>query len=97
MNTHIAQTNIKGQLVIPKKMRDKLGIKPTVQLQLVLKEAGIFIQPVKEIITDNVGKESYLALLKKTQGSWQDQTDVQKARDKKKLELQASRKRKQTW
>ena len=90
-------TNDKGQLVIPKDMRDALGIDSSVTLNLVLAGNGIYVYPVEEFITKSETESSYLQLLGKTKGTWahEDWDEVEKNRSK--IELEASRSRKNQW
>ncbi|OGE81613.1 MAG: hypothetical protein A3H72_00980 [Candidatus Doudnabacteria bacterium RIFCSPLOWO2_02_FULL_48_8] len=96
---HIAKTNEKGQIVIPKDLRDELGISDKVSLHLVKKGPGIYIYPVSEVIGEFDTVNSYLAILEKTQGSWGPETVEEKRREKaqKKMEQKAARLGKQQW
>ncbi len=93
----ITKTNQKGQIVIPKTMREELGIDAGVPLNLALKDNGIYIHPVDEVFASKGGESSYLDILEKTQGAWakEDWTTLKKKR--RKIELSASRKRKREW
>ena len=93
----ITKTNQKGQIVIPKAMREELGINAGVPLNLALKDDGIYIYPVDTVFAKKRGESSYLDILEKTQGTWarEDWTSLKKRR--RKIELTASRKRKETW
>ncbi len=62
--------NSKGQIVIPKQLRDALGITPKTPLNLVLRGGGIYIYPIDEVITKLESESSYLSILEKTQGAW---------------------------
>lgn len=92
----ITKTNQKGQIVIPKKMRDSLGIDANVALNLVLRGKGIYIYPVEEVITKIEKESSFLRILEKTQGSWEKE-DWKFLRKRRKIERSASRKRKRKW
>lgn len=98
--------NNKGQIVIPKEMRDILAIDTNVTLNMILAGKGIYIYPVEEFLTKAEGESSYLKLLEKTKGAWknesfdsaQDNRNWEKLREKKsKLELKASNLRKNVW
>lgn len=91
----IAQPNKKGQVVIPKEYRDKLGISDKTPLNIVLKGNAIYLYPVEEILTAAENESSYIKVLEKTQGKWAGAEDHTKK--KRALELKASRRRKQTW
>lgn len=93
----IAKPNQKGQIVIPKEFRDVLGIDADVSLNLVLRGGGLYIYPVAEVITTIDSDDSYLKILEKTKGRWGGDT-WNKARGKRrKIELSASKSRKQAW
>jgi len=93
----IIKSNTKGQIVIPKKMRDSLGIHPNAPLNLILAGNGIYLYPIKEVIIQTKTENSYLDLLKFTQGTWKDNSWPSQRKKRKQIELKASLKRKQTW
>ena|SRR3989344_8271762 len=89
--------NSKGQIVIPKEMRDILAIDTDVTLNIILAGKGIYLYPVEEFLTKTEGESSYLKLLEKTKGTWKNE-NWDKLRDKKsKIELEASELRKNVW
>jgi AbrB family looped-hinge helix DNA binding protein len=90
--------NEKGQIVIPKEIRDALGIDTSVTLNIMQAGKGIYIYPVEEFITKADGESSYVHLLEKTKGSWGDlnKEDIIRT-EKTQLELEASKKRKKVW
>ncbi len=92
-------TNDKGQLVIPKEIRDALGIDSSVTLNIVLAGNGIYVYPVEEFITKSETENSYLHLLEKTKGAWaEDNGDLDKLQQKRSsVELKASESRKNQW
>lgn len=93
----IAVTNSKGQIVIPQGIRKALNISPGKLLNLVLRGGGLYIYPVDEVITPVESDDSYLQILKATQGSWANddwpETKARRAR----IEKEASKKRRQAW
>lgn len=93
----ITKTNQKGQLVIPKEFRDFLGINSEVLLSVVLRGCGVFISPVSEVITKARIEPSYSAILEKTRGAWRGDDWPQTRKKRRKIELQASKNRKQVW
>ena len=96
----ITQTNQKGQLVIPKEYRDELGITQDVLLRMMKRGHGIYIHPIVGVYEAvESDRSSYLAVLKRTQGTWGPETKADKARvaRRRKLELQTSQERKQAW
>lgn len=89
------QTNHKGQIVIPKAIRDYLKIEPGDNLQASVQGNSLCLSPIEEVIT-RVDKENTLAdLLQKTKGAWVGESVISKT--KVKLELKASTTRKQAW
>jgi AbrB family looped-hinge helix DNA binding protein len=90
------KTSPRGQIVIPKRMRDALSIDENTQLQIVLKDDRIFIEPVEEILPKRTKYLSYLDILEKTKGTWKDNDWDKTARKRRRIELEASRRRK-TW
>ena len=44
----VTQSTKKGQILIPKKLREKIGIKPGSKVQLLETEGAIIIKPVPE-------------------------------------------------
>lgn len=95
MNT-IAKPNVKGQVVIPKKVRESLGITPDTFLNIVVRGQGIYMYPLMPDATDAF---SYLKILEKTRGAWGKETpeEARARRARRKLELAASRRNKKAW
>jgi bifunctional DNA-binding transcriptional regulator/antitoxin component of YhaV-PrlF toxin-antitoxin module len=93
----LAYTNKKGQVVIPKKMRDDLGIDFTVALALQLVGKSIVLSPIESVITKAETENSYLEVLRATKGAWANSPKEKNALQKRKLELDASKRRKREW
>lgn len=93
----IVEPNQKGQIVIPKDMRKTLGINANVPLNLVLRGKGIYIYPIKEVIGTFETESSYLKILEKTRGAWKEDGWKESMRKRRKIELEASKRRKQAW
>lgn len=93
----ITKPNQKGQIVIPKKMREVLGINDNVALNLILRGNGIYIYPVEEVVAKGERESSYLEILQKTQGTWRKEDWGTVRKKRRKIELTASKKRKQAW
>lgn len=91
---YLLNTNSKGQLVIPARVREQLQINEQVPLQLVVKDQVIHIVPVTAVFTKETTAPSYLDVLKQTQGSWQADSA---SPNRTKLELKASARRKAAW
>lgn len=92
----ITNPNDKGQIVIPKEIREKLGITSGTPLNLIARGGGLYIYPIEEVITTIDRENSYPEILQKTRGSWRDGADKIRKR-RREIELEASRKRKQAW
>lgn len=93
---NIVKPNKKGQIVIPQEFRKALGIRGNISLNIVKRGDGIFIYPIKEVITSADSENFYYKILEKTRGKWQeDWENVRKRR--RKIELEASKKRKKEW
>ncbi len=93
----IAYTNQKGQLVIPKKMRDQFAIDESVPLKLELKSGGIQVTPIKDLFTNSESKrQRFLNILEKTQGAWSD-FDEKAWNKQKALESKLTAERKKPW
>jgi len=93
----ITKTNQKGQLVIPKKFRDALNINPNVSLQIILREHGIHVYPVEQVVTKGGQENIYPKILEKTQGTWSKENWQTTRKKRRKVEINASKKRKQQW
>ncbi len=93
----VTSTNSKGQIVIPKDIRDALGIDAQVTLNMVVAGKGLYIYPVEEFITTTDRESSYPELLEKTKGTWGDEERGETKAKRSKIELEASRSRKNRW
>lgn len=93
----VTRPNEKGQIVIPKEFRDNLGIDANVLLNLIMRGRGIYVYPISEVVTTIDAESSYLNVLEKTKGTWQKENWSKLRNKRKKLELAASKKRKQEW
>jgi len=71
---YFATTNQKGQVVIPKKLRDELHISDSVLLHILKRGGGFYVYPVKEVIDHDSVDTSYGAVLAQTQGAWSKRT-----------------------
>lgn len=86
--------NSKGQVVIPKKLRDDLGITQSGLLHILKRGRGFYVYPVKEVIGAENSDLSYTAILSQTKGKW-GRTDSNSHNAD--IELRASQNRKQAW
>lgn len=97
----IVEPNEKGQIVIPHKLREALGITSETPLNLVLREEGIYMYPIEEVLIKaevQTDKSAYLELLKKTRGVWSGDKTWEKTRTKRRrIELAAAKRRRASW
>lgn len=97
----IVTPNEKGQIVIPKSIRNKLGITKHTSLQIRAVGEDILIQPLVGVVVKADVKERnaiLLEVLKTTAGAWSDDKDWPKIeKSRRKIELAASRKNKAAW
>lgn len=97
----IVTPNIKGQIVIPKKIRDQLNITQDTSLNIVNDGKTIHIYPVKGVTTvSEFDNGALYAALKKTQGAWanEDWEEYDKEEKKrKKIEILATKRNKKAW
>jgi AbrB family looped-hinge helix DNA binding protein len=91
------QTNKKGQIVIPKKARDKLGITEGTVLQIVIGDQSVQLYPLKT--HSKFSKESYLKILRTTAGVWGPMTlkEITEEKERHKFEQQVTIKNKSAW
>lgn len=93
----IIKTNQKGQIVIPKEIRDALSINNNVNLQILLRGQGIYIYPVEHTMPKSTSENLYPQILEKTKGSWNKEDWSMVRKKRRKIELNASEKRKSAW
>ncbi|MCA9372501.1 AbrB/MazE/SpoVT family DNA-binding domain-containing protein [Candidatus Woesebacteria bacterium] len=96
---YLTTTNAKGQIVIPKVLRDALVITPETVLNIVPSSEGLYLYPVVDVVTATEIESAFVSLLKNTQGAWgKEEKAIEKKRtDQKKIELAASKRRRQPW
>lgn len=94
----VTKPNEKGQIVIPKEMRDTLGVGPKTQLYITTRGRGIYIHPIQDIIpfADDT-RSSYVNILEKTKGRWPSEKWDKTRAARKKVEVRASKSRKKEW
>ncbi len=93
----VTKPNAKGQIVIPKRMRDELGIDENALLSLTIKGYGVYITPLERSLGTSDSRNIAIEILKKTAGTWKGDTWSKTETQRRKLELAASKKRKQAW
>src|SRR5713226_7344047 len=95
---NIVEPNSKGQIVIPKQIRDMLGINTKTPLNLVIRGGGIYIYPIDEVYTRFEGENIYSKILNKTRGAWRDdKTWDEFEEQRKELELENTKNNKKPW
>ncbi|HBQ50727.1 TPA: hypothetical protein DD690_01960 [Candidatus Daviesbacteria bacterium] len=96
---NIVEPNAKGQIVIPKEVRDQLGIRLGVALNLIVGAGGIHLYPIDDVITAVDGTDFRLKIWEKTAGAWsKDSRELDRMlKRRRKIELEASAKRKKAW
>lgn len=102
MNIGIIVTpNIKGQIVIPKKIRDGLNITKNTPLNIRVVDDGIYIHPITEVVTNAEEDKRHrvlLQILKETQGAWANDKEFDKRQKKmRKMEIAAAKRMRKTW
>lgn len=95
----VIKSNSKGQIVIPKEYRDKLGIKPQTNLNTILKDGMIIIVPISEVISDQEDKPTFKEILQRTRGAWGPETnEVKRERiERRKRGLERTKIMKKAW
>lgn len=93
----IISPNEKGQIVIPQKIREELGITSKTYLQLTQSGNSIVIAPIKNVVTTIETDTSYAEILKKTAGSWAGDDWPETRVRRRRIELTATKKHKQAW
>lgn len=93
MNLLLTQPNLKGQIVIPKSLRDALGIDQHTPLAISRQGDGVFLAPIHDIITTKRTSSTYQTLLTQTRGAW----GTELSDEKRTLEYKASIRRKKLW
>ncbi len=93
----VTKPNTKGQIVIPKKFREELGINEDVLLNLVIKGNGVYITPLDKAITTSDTTKISLEILRRTAGAWGGDDWGKTEIERNKIEIKASEKRKNAW
>ena len=97
---NIVEPNKKGQIVIPKKFRQALGITPQTSLNLVLRGGGMYVYPIKRVVTKEEGGQDLLKVLEKNQGAWVDsdwEEFDKREKARRRLELREAKNAKNAW
>lgn len=96
MNYAIVSSNAKGQIVIPKAMREVLGITADSQLYLSVKDQTLCIQPFVSSMSAKRDK-TYAEILAETRGGWAGDNWPAEEAKYHRIELAASKKAKKAW
>lgn len=89
--------NNKGQIVIPKHIRDSLGMIEGQPLQIVVSGTGVYIKPVREVITGSSSKDLYLKILEQTKGTWAEDDWEETEKRSRAIETEAAKKSRKKW
>ncbi len=95
----IVRPNIKGQIVIPQRIRKELHIDENSNLNLVVRDYALHIYPVEDSAVKTLNKSVFLKILEETRGAWgpPTQEEVEREKKRRKLELAATRRNKSAW
>ena len=97
----IVTPNTKGQIVIPKKIRDDLIITEDTPLNIRIMDDGIYIHPITEVVTnaeEDKRHQVLMRILKETQGTWANDKEFNKRQKRmRKMEIAAAKKMRKTW
>ncbi len=94
---YIVEPNSKGQIVIPKKIRAKFGIKKGDFLNLIVRGDGIYLHPIRLVVPKLTKIDAYAKVLEKTQGAWGEDDWPETEARRRKIELEAAKERKKAW
>lgn len=97
----ITEPNSKGQIVIPKKIRDELNITENTPLNIRVMDDSIYIHPITEVVTNTEEDKRHrvlLRLLEETKGIWANDKDFDKRQKKMRtIEIKAAKRMKKAW
>jgi bifunctional DNA-binding transcriptional regulator/antitoxin component of YhaV-PrlF toxin-antitoxin module len=95
----IVTPNIKGQVVIPWRIREQLGITTQTPFQVVVNGQGIMFYPVQGVVRKGELTSGVLTrILDETRGVWvKDRTYGKHQARRTRRELVASNKRRKAW
>ena len=93
----ITTPNSKGQVVIPKKIRDELDISEKTPLNIVVSDGEIHISPVGRIVKTAEASKDFLRILNMTKGAWAGDNWPETERKQRKIEIAATERAKKKW
>lgn len=93
----IVTPNTKGQIVIPQKIRQELGITLQTQLQLIQAGQSLVLHPIVGVIRKVDSDGAFKQILDRTRGAWAGDNWEKTRAKRRKIELMASKRRKQIW
>lgn len=100
---NIVEPNSKGQIIIPKKIRDELNINENTHLNMIVRDDAIHLYPITDVTTiaeAEISRSKLLAVLEKTRGAWANEDWVaydKKEKERRKLELKSAKRMKKAW
>ncbi|MBI4599781.1 AbrB/MazE/SpoVT family DNA-binding domain-containing protein [Candidatus Uhrbacteria bacterium] len=89
---YITQPNTKGQVVIPKELRERFVITDRSSVNIIPYEDGLYLHPIHSVFSKGPAASAYQKTLLKTKGSW-GAIDEKHERAHRARELSAARKR----
>lgn len=84
-------------MVIPKKIRDELGIHEGVLLTVTVRGDGVYISPLEKSLGTSDSKKIALEILKRTAGSWAGDSWEETESKRREIELKVAEKRRKAW
>lgn len=100
---NIVEPNEKGQIVIPKKIRDELNINENTPLNMIVRDEAIHLYLITDVTTRaeaEISHRKLLAVLEKTRGAWANEDWAaydKKEKERRKIELKAAKRMKKAW
>ncbi|MEK7188718.1 MAG: AbrB/MazE/SpoVT family DNA-binding domain-containing protein [Patescibacteria group bacterium] len=93
----VTRPNSKGQIVIPKKFRDELGIDKDVLLNITFQGNGFYVTPLEKSLVTSDSRKILLEVLKMTAGAWKGDDWPETEKKRRKVELAVAKKRRSAW
>lgn len=100
---NIVEPNSKGQIVIPKKIRDELNINESTPLNMIVRDDAIHLYLITDVTTiaeAEFSRRKLLAVLEKTRDAWADEDWAaydKKEKERRKIELKVAKRMKKAW
>lgn len=95
----ISRPNSKGQIVIPKRFRDELGITADVPVHIIKRGHGLYLYPIRDVTDASAALNdgAYVHVLKRTQGAWSGDNWPATASRQSRIEKRSAQKGKRAW